>query len=96
MANSSKEFYQAIRDRLLIEHNKCRSLHGVPRLTTSKKIQDVAQAWANHLAANNFFGHSQNGKYGENIAGGNISEIADGISIKFINGYLSLNVFFFN
>ena len=83
MANSSEEFYQAIRGRLLIEHNKCRSLHGAANLATSKKIQDVAQAWAKYLVKKNLFEHSKNENYGENIAAGNISEVADGITVLY-------------
>jgi uncharacterized protein YkwD len=47
-------------------HNFYRKKHGVPSLTLSDELCQIAQAWANKIAADEKMQHSQNG-YGENI-----------------------------
>ena len=54
--------------RLLIAHNLERDRVGVPRLRWSAKLAGDAQAWADNLARNKRFEHSQNrGDAGENL-----------------------------
>ena len=50
-------------------HNKYRALHGVPPLTLSAELCQVAQKWADHLAQEGKFEHSDC-DYGENLAVG--------------------------
>jgi len=47
-------------------HNEYRKKHKVPKLTLSDDLCQVAQAWANKIAANDKMEHSENG-YGENV-----------------------------
>ncbi|GFO49551.1 Golgi-associated plant pathogenesis-related protein 1 [Plakobranchus ocellatus] len=61
------------RQNSLEKHNELRALHGSPPLVLSDELNSYAQAWAEHLAANNIFGHSaavlpSGQKIGENIA----------------------------
>ncbi|KAK3087250.1 hypothetical protein FSP39_003600 [Pinctada imbricata] len=53
-------------------HNTYRKKHGVPPLKQSRDLSRYAQKWADHLAANNLFQHSdcnhKGKKLGENIA----------------------------
>ncbi|MDX2088195.1 MAG: CAP family protein [Kofleriaceae bacterium] len=52
-------------------HNRYREKHCAPPLTWSPKIAEVAQTWADSLKAKGCaFGHSNNNKYGENLAAG--------------------------
>lgn len=53
--------------------NQYRQLHQVPTLTLNPEISHISQAWADHLAAKNSFGHNSNASYkgkqlGENCA----------------------------
>lgn len=47
--------------------NNYRNLYQAPPVTYSLNIQSSAQSWANYLAENSIFKHS-NASYGENIA----------------------------
>lgn len=53
-------------DILVDTHNQYRDEVGVPPLQWSETLAESAQAWADHLAATNTFGHSGD-DYGENI-----------------------------
>ncbi|XP_020619195.1 Golgi-associated plant pathogenesis-related protein 1-like isoform X2 [Orbicella faveolata] len=46
------------KDQCLYWHNYFRTLHQVPSVTWSTKLQKEAQDWADYLAANNKFHHS--------------------------------------
>jgi pathogenesis-related protein 1 len=52
-------------------HNKVRAAHCAPPLTWSKTLASIAQTWADTLKAKGCgFAHSNNQKYGENLAAG--------------------------
>lgn len=52
------------------EHNKYRIRHGVPPLKgDDEEVHGVAQRYAQYLASNDLFQHSNNRRYGENLAG---------------------------
>lgn len=52
-------------------HNRYRAKHCAPPLTWSPALAEVAQKWADTLKAKGcMFGHSNNNKYGENLAAG--------------------------
>ena len=56
---------------MLASHNRYRARHCAAPLTWSPRLAEVAQAWANTLAAKGCaFGHSRGGSYGENLAAG--------------------------
>ncbi|OKH37243.1 hypothetical protein NIES2101_36605 [Calothrix sp. HK-06] len=52
---------------ILNAHNRYRAEVGVPPLTWSDTLASHAQDWANHLAANRSFEHSQGTGEGENL-----------------------------
>jgi glioma pathogenesis-related protein 2 len=56
-----------LRRSILTEHNTYRSKHYSPKLTTSNSLDKNAQDWANHLAIEKIFEHSDNLQVGENI-----------------------------
>jgi hypothetical protein len=57
-------------------HNRVRAKHCAPPLTWSAELAQVAQAWATHLRDSNCaFEHSNNAKYGENLAGGTVNAL---------------------
>jgi len=63
-------------EAMLASHNAVRRRLGVPPLTWSGELAEVAQEWANHLLATNTFSHRPNNRYGENlytISGGSAS-----------------------
>lgn len=52
-------------------HNRYREKHCAPPVTWSPTLAQVAQKWADTLKAKGcMFGHSNNNKYGENLAAG--------------------------
>ncbi len=54
----------------LLHHNKLRAKHGCPGLALDPTLTRVAQLYAEYLAANVLFQHSNDalaGKYGENL-----------------------------
>ena len=53
---------------LLEVHNQYRAKHGVPELKWSNSCAVHAQEWAEKLSRDNEFKHSDNPRYGENIA----------------------------
>jgi len=62
-----------INSDMLQQHNDYRAAHNADPLSIDPDLMDKAQAWADYLAANNKFEHTQekylNGEYtGENIA----------------------------
>ncbi|XP_071948293.1 uncharacterized protein [Antedon mediterranea] len=59
-----KEFQQDA----LETHNEYRVKHGVPKLKASDELNKHSQKWAEHLAKTGKFEHSDQRKYGENIA----------------------------
>jgi glioma pathogenesis-related protein 2 len=56
-----------LRRSILTEHNAYRSRHHSPMLTASSSLDKSAQDWANHLAIEKIFEHSDNLQVGENI-----------------------------
>ncbi len=56
-----------LRRSILTEHNAYRSKHHSPMLTASSSLDKSAQDWANHLAIEKMFEHSDNLQVGENI-----------------------------
>ena len=52
---------------MVVAHNRVRARIGVPPLEWSQRLADVAQQWANELAASGKFAHRPKGKYGENL-----------------------------
>ena len=57
-------------------HNAARAKHCAQPLEWSPAIAKVAQAWADQLKAKGcVFGHSNNNKYGENLAAGTIGAL---------------------
>jgi hypothetical protein len=69
----------------LTAHNKYRELVGRQPLTFSAAAQQVAQNWANRLAATNSFEHSYTKGYGENLyrKTGGSSSCADAVTAWF-------------
>jgi len=53
-------------EEALKTHNELRKKHGVDKLKLSDDLCQVAQAWANKIAANDKMEHSENG-FGENV-----------------------------
>ena len=53
---------------VLAAHNKYRSMHSTPAMKTNTTVVAIAQKFANYLAINNLFQHSQTSGLGENIA----------------------------
>ena len=63
---------------LLLLHNQARKEFGSQPLTWSDELAAGAQQWAQHLAGNGLFEHS-NGPYGENLAMASDMEQAFGL-----------------
>jgi glioma pathogenesis-related protein 2 len=57
---------QTFRQQALSTHNSLRQKHGAPPLVLDNTLNNVAQGWADKLAATGKFQHS-NSKYGENL-----------------------------
>jgi uncharacterized protein YkwD len=72
----------------LDEHNYLRQLHCTGLLTLNSTINNIAQTYAEYLAANNIFQHSGTPGLGENLWA-----ISSSNSITFVNGKINL-VFF--
>ncbi|KAI1282116.1 Golgi-associated plant pathogenesis-related protein 1 [Halotydeus destructor] len=51
----------------LSEHNKYRSLHGVPSLKYDSRLEKFAVKRAQYMAATDIFAHPSNLQYGENL-----------------------------
>jgi len=51
----------------LDEHNRLRDLHNSPPLKINRKLSELAQEWAHHLACKNILQYQKNVKYGQNI-----------------------------
>ncbi|WP_299406983.1 CAP domain-containing protein [Acaryochloris sp. IP29b_bin.148] len=65
---SKTSFRPAWSQEMLQAHNQWRQRTGIPPLTWSDKLANHAQAWANHLAHDNFkLYHRPNNPYGENL-----------------------------
>lgn len=56
--------------------NKYRALHQAPNVTYDKNMASASQAWADYMATNNVFRHS-NSNYGENLALFSFGQISD-------------------
>ena len=56
--------------------NKYRALHQAPNVTYDKNMASASQAWADYMATNNVFQHS-NTNYGENLALFSFGQISD-------------------
>ena len=56
--------------------NNYRALHQAPNVTYDKNIASASQAWADYMATNNVFKHS-NSLYGENLALFSFGQIPD-------------------
>ena len=57
-------------------HNRVRAKHCAPPTTWSPTLAQVAQKWADELAAKGCaFGHSPGRKYGENLAAGTVGAL---------------------
>ncbi len=54
-------------DAMLATHNLLRTEVGVPGLAWSDKLAEVAQGWADHLAADNCGMYHSDNRYGENV-----------------------------
>ncbi len=52
---------------LLSAHNQARAQLGVPPLTWSTSLENIARNWAASLLANGKFEHSSHSRYGENL-----------------------------
>ncbi|XP_017075268.2 LOW QUALITY PROTEIN: Golgi-associated plant pathogenesis-related protein 1 [Drosophila eugracilis] len=66
---------QQFEQEVLQAHNSYRAKHGVPALTLSPKLNQLATDWAKHLLSINRLEHRQNSGYGENLymaSGGNL------------------------
>ncbi|GFO49549.1 Golgi-associated plant pathogenesis-related protein 1 [Plakobranchus ocellatus] len=79
---ADKDPLEEYRQKSLAKHNELRARHGCPDLVLSDDLNDFAQNWAEHLAANNLFNHSgrtlpSGKKIGENIAMNSSSAGAD-------------------
>ncbi len=48
-------------------HNQARAQLGVPPLTWSTSLENIARNWADSLLANGKFEHSSHSRYGENL-----------------------------
>lgn len=55
------------RQEALAEHNAKRQLHCTGPMTLNASLNTVAQTYADYLAANNLFNHSQTAGLGENL-----------------------------
>lgn len=66
IADNSSGLTQSQQQRLLDIHNRYRAEVNVPDLVWSDEVARSAKEWADHLAANNAFGHSSS-SYGENL-----------------------------
>lgn len=53
---------------MLAAHNNYRSLHSTPGLVANVTIDSIAQNYANYLAQNDLFQHSNYKGLGENLA----------------------------
>uniref|UniRef100_A0A1B6DKS5 SCP domain-containing protein n=1 Tax=Clastoptera arizonana TaxID=38151 RepID=A0A1B6DKS5_9HEMI len=72
-----------IRKECLDAHNTYRQLHGTQPLKLNKKLNVVAQKWADHLAKTGKFAHSPENEYGENIYKGvRINNFRGNIPVK--------------
>ena len=63
--NKCQQTYQMA---CLREHNRYRAMHHVPSLRSNKKLQRIAQNYAQYLSDNNIFEHSKANGIGENLA----------------------------
>jgi len=52
---------------MVYAHNEIRAQVGVPPLTWSDRLEEIAQDWANTLLSRREFSHRPNGKLGENL-----------------------------
>lgn len=59
---------QSIIDEITAHINTYRTQHQAPPLLWDSNIAKFSQQWSYYLAANNLFEHSNNNKYGENLA----------------------------
>ncbi len=69
-------------EAVLVEHNRLRAEVGVAPLTWSKELSELAQDWAEQLAADGCaFEHRPNNKYGENLYTGTkgMFTVVDGV-----------------
>lgn len=64
----SKKCINDYKTACLKTHNYYRSLHSVPPLTRSAKLDRMAQSYSEQLADNDLFLHSNKKGYGENLA----------------------------
>ncbi len=65
-------FSEEDKQAILLRHNHYRSRVGVPPLVWSGKLEAIAQAWADTLAAQDKGLRHSGWKYGENIAGASV------------------------
>lgn len=59
---------QTFRQQALDAHNDYRQKHGAPPLVMDERLNNLAQNWANRMAATGQFQHRPNNKFGENLA----------------------------
>ena len=62
MYNSYKFFIQQrikFEQEALEAHNRYRALHGAPKMTLNRELCNMAQKWADHLAAEKAFKHTR-------------------------------------
>ena len=71
-ANNNSNTDSLFINEALKAHNKYRQKHGAPNLTINPDLCFYSQEWANHLAANNMFDHS-NCQWNSDIVGENIA-----------------------
>lgn len=64
----SNDCLNAYRNAILKAHNAYRSQHQAPALRNSDSLGATAQKYANYLAANKLFQHSNAQGLGENLA----------------------------
>ena len=64
LGECQRVFCQSMLDR----HNLYRAQHGVGNLQIDQTISTSAQKWSENLAQLRLLVHSNNGKYGENLA----------------------------
>lgn len=58
---------ETFRQQALDKHNALRQVHGAPPLALDAGLNDIAQQWAQRLAATGRMQHRPNSKFGENI-----------------------------
>ena len=79
--NASAINLNTFRQQALVAHNYYRQLHGAQSIALNSTINDIAQAYAEVLAANDTFAHSSGTGLGENLWSTSSSN-----AITYVNG----------